>query len=289
MTQNPHDAGVPGACPDVDTLADLHAGVLDDVTARTLRAHAASCEACTEVLAALDATVASLGSMPSPQIPPDVAARLDRALAIEAGRVDPGHGAGGFSAPPTSADVRRLPVDRSRGTASPTDGPGSAVASLAAHRERRAGRGRLLMAAAAAAAVLGIGTLVITQNGNGSTSTQAASQSTATDASPGRSGNGTVQSFSSPKDVLERGAIQNDQVAPEVAGKMAELAERNKCLSQIIPRPAAAPEAVEAGSHNGTKAYAFVFPTKDPDIVEMIIVDAADCSVRLDTVTGPRK
>ena len=290
MTQNFQASGVSGACPDVDTLADLHAGLLEGETARSLREHVSSCAACTEVLAALDATVAALGSMPVPQIPADVAARIDRAIAIESGRIDVGADVrnASFGAPTGGpSNVHQFPSDRPRQDQAPDETRGGAVASLAAHRERRASRGKLLLAAAAAAAVLGVGTFAISQNSGTDTSNEAAGKQTSTAAhTPGAGGE--VQSFRSPKDVLERGAIENDKVSTEVAGKMAELSERNQCLSQIIPRPASAPEAVEAGEHNGKKAYAFVFPTKDPDVVEMIIVDANDCSVQLDKVTGPR-
>jgi len=291
MTQNHHADGVFGACPDVDTLADLHAGVLDETTASTLRRHVATCQACAEVLAALDATVASLAAMPKVQIPADVAARLDRAIAAESGRLGLSDDltaslaaappAASSNAQPTSArDLHQAPPQAQQS--------GSNVSSLDAHRAKRANRGRLLLAAAAVAAVVAGGAVILTQ-GNDNGPTQADKLTEQSGQAPGSAGPDEVQSFSQPKDVLEKGAIENDKVSPEVAGKMAEQAERNKCLSQIIPRPAYAPEAVQAGTFGGKHAYAFIFPTDDDATIQMSVVDAADCAVVLDKQTGPRE
>lgn len=311
MTQPSHAGGVAGACPDLDTLADLHAGLLDETTASTLRQHIASCSDCTAAMAALDATVTSLGAMPEVTIPADVAARIDAAIAAEAGRVGLSDDttaslAASSSAAPTS-DRRLGSVPNS--TATPPSGdrrlgtaPSSAaapsqaaaagnVASLATHRQKRGlGRGRLLLAAAAAAVVVGGGAVMLGQGGGGDTNANQADQQTTQAESPDTAEERTeIQAFSAPKDVLEEGAIENEEVSEEVAGKMAEKTARAQCLSQIVPRPASAPEAVQQGTHEGTEAYAFVFPTDEQDIVEMIIVDAADCGTTLDTVTGPRE
>ena len=295
MTHTSHAAGgVSGACPDLDTLADLHAGVLDATTASTLREHVDSCSDCAAVIAALDATVMSLGAMPRVEIPVDVAARIDSALAAEAGRV-------GLSDDTTSALAARPPTaptsDRRLGAVPaaqtpsvPSGATGGTVTSLAAHREkRRFGSGRMLLAAAAAAVVVGGGAVILGQSGGDSPSHQADQQSSRPASPNTAEERPDVQAFAAPKDVLQAGAIENDQVSEEVAGKMAEKTARAQCLNQIVPRPASAPEAVQQGTHDGKAAYAFVFPTDNENIVEMIIVDAADCSTTLDSVTGPRE
>lgn len=82
------DRGEASACPDVDTLADFHAGVLDEVTHARIAAIVATNGHAQEILAALDATQAQLGALPPVQIPADVAARIERALAAEAGRTE---------------------------------------------------------------------------------------------------------------------------------------------------------------------------------------------------------
>lgn len=302
MTQPSHADGVSGACPDLDTLADLHAGLLDDTTASALRSHVASCSGCTATMAALDATVASLGSMPEVTIPADVAARIDAALAAEAGRVglsDDTTTSLAASPPvgPTgdrrlaSGDRRLDAVPSGAATATPHTGESAGtVTSLAAHREKRGfGRGRILLAAAAAAVVVGGGAVILGQGGGDDIAANQADEQTVDVERPDvAEDRPEIQAFSTPKDVLEEGAIENDEVSEEVAGKMAEKTARAQCLSQIVPRPAAAPEAVQQGTHEGTEAYAFVFATDDEDIVEMIIVDAGDCGSTLDTVTGPR-
>lgn len=70
-----------------DTLADLHAGVLDDETTARLWERVHGDAGAREVLAALDATtadLAALGSATDPPIPHGIADRIDTALAEEA-------------------------------------------------------------------------------------------------------------------------------------------------------------------------------------------------------------
>ena len=120
----------PGPHPDLDTLADLDADLLPDAEAGPVRAHAASCARCGQVLAALGGVRADLRALPAPPLPAAVAARLDATL----------------------ADLRRAPaMDR------PAPAPGrppARVSDLAAARERRGRRLRALGGAAAAAVAL---------------------------------------------------------------------------------------------------------------------------------------
>lgn len=72
----------------VDLLADLHAGVLDEREAAQLwpRVQAdPEARAIVEALEATTADLASLATLPAPPMPADVAARIDAALAKEAG------------------------------------------------------------------------------------------------------------------------------------------------------------------------------------------------------------
>ncbi|HWO63778.1 MAG TPA: hypothetical protein VNO31_27460 [Umezawaea sp.] len=69
----------------VDLLADLHAGVLDAETDAVLRPRVEADPDARAVLEALDATLADLSSLPPIPMPRDVAARIDAALAAEAG------------------------------------------------------------------------------------------------------------------------------------------------------------------------------------------------------------
>ena len=67
--------------PDLDTLADLDAGLLDAPTTGRLTAHVAGCARCTGATAALGAVRADLAALPTPRLPGPVAARLDATLA----------------------------------------------------------------------------------------------------------------------------------------------------------------------------------------------------------------
>ncbi|HVE96356.1 MAG TPA: hypothetical protein VNA67_05170 [Pseudonocardiaceae bacterium] len=78
----------------LDLLADLHAGVLTEQAATSLRARAIADSQARAVLAALDTTVADLAVLPiqdPTRIPESVAQRLDAALAAEVQRAGPTH------------------------------------------------------------------------------------------------------------------------------------------------------------------------------------------------------
>jgi hypothetical protein len=78
----------------LDRLADLHAGVLAEHAATSLRARAIADPQARTVLAALDNTVADLAALPTQdptRIPEAVAQRLDAALAAEVQRAGPAH------------------------------------------------------------------------------------------------------------------------------------------------------------------------------------------------------
>lgn len=67
--------------PELDTLADLDAGVLEGSAAQRVAAHVAGCARCGQVMAALGGVRADLRALPAPPLPAAVAARLDATLA----------------------------------------------------------------------------------------------------------------------------------------------------------------------------------------------------------------
>ncbi len=73
--------------PDVRLLAALDAGLLDQATAREVRAAADADPAARAVLAALAATRAELAALPDPPVPPALAERWSAALAAEQSRL----------------------------------------------------------------------------------------------------------------------------------------------------------------------------------------------------------
>jgi anti-sigma factor RsiW len=81
MTADDLRAGPPAGHADLDTLADLHAGGLDEAEAARVRGHVDGCTQCSATLAALDSVQAQLRSLPAPPVPAAVAGRLDATLA----------------------------------------------------------------------------------------------------------------------------------------------------------------------------------------------------------------
>jgi hypothetical protein len=153
------DAQVPGDPADgplsLEILADLHAGVLDEDLAATLRRRIATDPHAGTVLAALDATVADLVALPrqrTVRMPDEVALRLDAALAAEAGR----NGGSATRRPPASAESAPGPPaspvlpEFTRGPGRVPDIPPTPTTDFTARRRRLGWVGAGLLAAAAA-------------------------------------------------------------------------------------------------------------------------------------------
>jgi hypothetical protein len=68
---------------DLETLAELAEGLLDEATARQVREHLAICDPCGESLADLSAVRELLAAVPTPAMPLGVAMRIEQALAAE--------------------------------------------------------------------------------------------------------------------------------------------------------------------------------------------------------------
>jgi hypothetical protein len=184
--------------PDLDTLADLHAGALDGSGTERLRTHVSSCAQCAEVLAALDTVEAELHGLherSSPPMPAAVAARLDATLAdlrrgqrpaaAAAGRPGPVRSdastsdpAGGLDHTPSGHPGSAAARSGAPATAGTGAGSTETAADLAAARERRRRRlARSLGAVAAAVAVIAAGasvTALVRAGGGSDNATSAA-------------------------------------------------------------------------------------------------------------------
>ncbi len=156
----PQPPGDQAGHPDLESLADLDAGLTDPATAALLTEHVGSCPTCTAVLGALGTVRADLRALPAPRMPDSVAARLDTTLArLRADAVEQS----GF--PPDSGTP---PPPATRPAADDAD----AASDLAAARDRRRDRTRRLTTLVAASAVVlaalvGIGTAVLQHGGGG--------------------------------------------------------------------------------------------------------------------------
>ena len=136
----------PGAHLDAERVGDLVEGLLPDDEARVATRHVARCPDCGRLRADYEALPRLLTDLPPVgPMPPDVAARLDAALAAAAD------------------DAASLAADRdttARDTTAPDSRPGHVVALAERHRRWRL-PGRLLPAAAAAVVVAALAAVAV--------------------------------------------------------------------------------------------------------------------------------
>ena len=186
MTAGNRPAVPPARHPDLDTLADLDAGLLDAPAAERLTAHVAGCADCTRAVAALGAVRADLAALPAPPLPDAVAARLDATLAglrRDDDRLARAGSAAAGGVPDTS------PHPPGSGSARPAAERGSGdAADLDAARQRRRQRSlrRAGGAVAAAFALLAAGASVTALVRTVDTGADSAGGAAAPRSSPGR-------------------------------------------------------------------------------------------------------
>jgi hypothetical protein len=295
--------------PDLDTLADLDAGVLDPPVAARAGRHAASCPRCSATLAAFGAVRVDLRSLPPPVLPPAVAARLDETLAQL--RADPANA----RTPPIAAANARLPQGHGGGTAPPPAGaglrprPGPPVVDLAAAAERRRARarkltGRVAASLVVAAALVGVGTAVMQDADDRGTVAQG--NALPGDRSESSSGG---RGRPDPADAPGGAAPTIDSVPPKTlpsyteetllsaipaitarsavdiitsagrdgpAGPMADASRRARCTEGIAGADGV-PVAVQRVLFNDQLAYVFVFAAADGS--RTVIVVSSTCGI----------
>ena len=265
MTAGPQPAQAPPPHPDLDTLADLDAGVLAGADAEPVTAHLASCTRCEQVMAALSGVRADLRGLPAPPIPAAVAARLDSAL----------------------AELRATP-DRGRPVAAAARAETAPVADLGTARTRRSRWLKVTTGAAAAVLALFVAgasiTLLIRSTGDAG-DTSAASPGGGTgpmekSSAQADSGAGAAAPSPAPSPApaaavpsltgatlrSSLAAIESQFAAARVltsgvsgpAGRMAEGGRRTAC-AETIPGHRGVLTAVVQIQYDGQPAYVFVF------------------------------
>jgi anti-sigma factor RsiW len=297
--------------PDLDTLADLDAGLLDPPAAAQAGRHVASCRRCSAALAALGAVRVDLRSLPPPALPPAVAARLDDTFAqLRQGRlVAP-------QAAPNSAANARSPAPR--GAAGPAPPPAQAsaaaagprppaqVVDLAAAQEQRRARarrltGRVAASVVVAAALVGVGTAIVEHTDDHATIAQGNALPADRAASSGRGGTGggtgeqgkahpdagsasppAVPSYTEDTLLAAIPAITTRSAVDIItgeglngpAGPMADSARRGLCAASI-PGANGIPVAVQRVFFDDQSAYVFVFTGVTG--TRTVVVVSADC------------
>src|SRR5439155_7882122 len=73
----------PQGHPDLDTLADFDAGVLDPAQSARLRSHVSACARCQRIIAGIGGVPLLLRRLPPAHIPPEVEERIFAALDAE--------------------------------------------------------------------------------------------------------------------------------------------------------------------------------------------------------------
>ncbi|MBE2998129.1 hypothetical protein IDM40_05325 [Nocardiopsis sp. HNM0947] len=138
--------------PEVEALAFFAEGLLEPDEERNVALHVESCEECSKALDELSNVSQVLAAAPAPELPPEVADRLEQQIAeaVRDRAVEPADPVGASSEPEPSDVPASVPPPE-----------GAPVASLSEHRKRRFGLPRIMMAAAAAVFVVGGGAAVV--------------------------------------------------------------------------------------------------------------------------------
>ncbi|MER5892071.1 hypothetical protein [Streptomyces sp. NPDC001876] len=273
--------------PDIEEISDLTEGLLSPSRTADVRRHIDACPQCGDIQASLEEIRSLLGTLPiDQQMPEDVAARIDAALASESlAQAEASSGVTG----PVSRETFEQPaeptvVDRPSGRPRGATGPG--------RRPARRRRRTVILGTAFGAAVVGIGVFLLqsvqpAQNSADSTSSAAEDSGRnfsgdtledqvhqllgAADGSKTAETGETKPSLdtkSSPQNVDPDTATPRDTLRTPVV-------DVPPCVQRGTGRNAPA-LAVEQGSYQGTAAFLVVLPhATDSSRVQAYVVDAA--------------
>ncbi|MFE7134446.1 anti-sigma factor family protein [Streptomyces sp. NPDC057638] len=267
--------------PDVSEISDLLEGLLSTEDSSALREHLDDCALCTEVYDSLEqvrellGTVADAGPMPT-----DIADRLDAALTAEREN--------GPSLPQRGSDVSRetspphpgkpAGIDRPRGQARGTSGPGRKDSARAGRGRRRALiLGSLLTVVVLGASVPLVQTLLSSESAPPS-ATEAPTRQSGPEFRKGAL-EGQVRSLTGGHTRALGGGGGQRSSAPDDGGTPRLLRHSDappSCVQQATGR-SGTPLGFEKGRYESEAAYLLVFPdASTPQRVTAYVV-AADC------------
>ncbi|MFE5035118.1 anti-sigma factor family protein [Streptomyces sp. NPDC056683] len=171
--------------PDVAEISDLTEGLLPPARTEEVRQHLDGCELCTDVHASLEEIRGLLGALPDPpQMPADVAGRIDAALAAEAllDAAAPVTHVSRETSPRETSPRETSPREMSPAGDRPAGRPNASAGPGRKDRGRDRGRRRrtIVLGTVLTAAVLGAGSFFLQSlGGDGTTTAQGKPSSSA--------------------------------------------------------------------------------------------------------------
>ncbi|GAA2134498.1 hypothetical protein GCM10009760_11910 [Kitasatospora kazusensis] len=232
--------------PDIDLLADLSEGLVGPADLPALQEHLDRCEECADTLAALTEVRELLGSVDTPPMPADVAARIDSALAAEAAAAAAAREAAEESG--NAPEAVRAPVPAAPAPLSGALAPPNRRSEGTGPGRPRSRRRRILVGTAAVLTTLGLAALLVRQTDPAG---QHPSASAAADSSVGRPG--TTADGPVYQDGLLTAQIQQLLAASGTPKAPSQRAES----FHAEPRPAASPKPDTTGPDSAPPTTAF--------------------------------
>uniref|UniRef100_A0AAU1LTY2 Anti-sigma factor n=1 Tax=Streptomyces sp. NBC_00148 TaxID=2903626 RepID=A0AAU1LTY2_9ACTN len=272
--------------PDVPEISDFTEGLLPPSREAELRRHLDTCDECADIRSSLEEIRALLGSAQTPDenMPADVVARIDAALAAEA------------SATPTSSDapaaVSRETAAESTAAPRPAGRPRGATGPGRSPSRRR--RRAVILGTALGAAAVGMSVFLLqsVQGSQDSSGAMADRGVSAAEKSQGDFSDATLEGrvhtllskasetpgYDPGKPSLDTKSSPGDLAPGEASPRTplrAPIVDVPPCVQQGIGRNAPA-LAAEEGSYEGTAAFLVVLPhATDSTRVQAYVVDAA--------------
>lgn len=259
--------------PEVAEISALTEGALPPERSADVRGHLGHCVLCADVRASLDEIRGLLGTLPGPpQMPADIAGRIDAALAAEA-LLDAAPAPSAVSRETATTPVSRETspaADRPSGHPSAAGGPGRPRGRR--RRWTRVTRG--LLVTASVAAVLGLGGLLSHSltAGSGSSSDSGAADSSAAKSDPALES--LVHQLLATAGATQH--IQGEGQGVQNGGpSMKAMESLPSCVAKGIGRTGT-PLAFDHGTYEGTDSYLVLLPNPENETrVDAYVVDAS--------------